>query len=158
MPKSSGDPRLPTDDKQTNVTENFPTRVQSVVGPLLADLGFTLNEIDDNADESGRQGSVVYYRSNDCKLQVYRSSREGSVNCMIAPLGAPNKIGIHDRSYKWQYLTRFAPPPDEPLEELVKSVSFEAEADIEQLEWVKNRIAEYFEAAHAGILQMFGKP
>jgi hypothetical protein len=140
------------------VTENFPTEVQAVVGPLLADLGFTLDEIDDNVDEGGRQGSVVYYRTSDCKLQVYRSSREGSVNCMIAPLDAPNKIGTRDRSYKWQYLTRFAPLPDVPLEESVQSVSFDAETDIELLEWVKNRIAEYFEVAHAGILQMFGKP
>jgi hypothetical protein len=140
------------------VTDNFATEVQSVVGPLLADLGFRLDEIDDNVDEDGRQGSVVYYRTNDCKLQVYRSSREGSVNCMIAPLDAPNKIGIHDRTYKWQYLTRFSLPPDVPLEELVQSVSFEAETDIELLERVKNRIAEYFEVAHAGILQTFGKP
>jgi hypothetical protein len=35
------------------VTENFPTEVQSVVGPLLADLGFTLDEIDDNVDGAG---------------------------------------------------------------------------------------------------------
>jgi hypothetical protein len=77
---------------------------------------------------------------------------------MIAPLDAPNKFGIYDRTYKWQYLTRFAPTPDVPLEELLHSVSVESESDTEQLEWVKSRIAEYFEVAHAGILEMYGKP
>ncbi len=138
------------------MTENFPTEVQSIVGPLLADLGFTPEGIDNDVDEGGRQGSVVYYRANDCKIQIYRSSREGSVNCMIGPLDAPNRIGIHDRSYKWQYLTRFAPPPNVPLEELVKSVSYEPETDTERLERVKTTIAENFEVAHAGILEMFG--
>lgn len=138
------------------MTENFPIEVQSIVGPLLANLGFALDEVDNDVDEGGRRNSVVYYRSNDCKIQIYQSSREGSVNCMIAPLEAPNKFGPRDRSYKWQYLTRFAAAPNVPLEELVQSVSFEAETDTEQLDWVKDRIAKYFDVARAGILQMYG--
>jgi hypothetical protein len=138
------------------MTENFPTGVQSIVGPLLAHLGFVLDGIDNDVDEGGRRNSVVYYRSNDCKIQIYQSSREGSVNCMIAPLDAPNKFGPRDRSYKWQYLTRFSLEPNVPLEELVQSVSFEAETDTEQLDWVRDRIVKYFDVAHAGILQMYG--
>lgn len=58
---------------------NSPTRfsedVQAIVGPLLAQLGFTLDEIDDSPDEGGRPQHVVYYRSNDCKI---RSMSQGA--------------------------------------------------------------------------------
>jgi hypothetical protein len=138
------------------VTANFAGEVQSVVGPLLADLGFELDEIDDAVDEGGRPGSVVYYRSRDCKIQIYKSSREGSVNCMIAPLNAVNNFGPRDQSSNWQYLNKFSPAPDLPLEELVKSVSFEAKTDNERLEEVRDRIAEYYDDAHAGILKTYG--
>ena len=136
------------------VTEDFPAEVQSVVGPVLADLGFTLDEVDEDVDEGGRKATVVHYRASDCKIQIYRSAREGSVNSMIAPLDAPNQIGIHDRSYKWQYLTRFAPPSDVPLEELVKSVHLEPQTDTERLARVRQIIAENFEAAHRAIAGM----
>jgi hypothetical protein len=140
------------------VTENFPAKVQSIVGPLLADLGFAVDEIDNDVDEDGRRGSVVYYRSEDCKIQVYQSAREGSVNCMIAPLVAPNIFGLYDRSYRWQYLAKFSPAPNMSLEELVQSVSYEAKTDTEQLLWVKDQIGQYYRAAHAGILEMFRDP
>ncbi|MBA0047716.1 hypothetical protein [Mycobacteroides sp. LB1] len=130
----------------------FTEEAQSIVGPLLSDLGFTLDVIDDHVNEGGRTGSVVYYRSEDCKVQVYQSSREGSVNCMIAPLDAPNVFGPQDRSFSWQYLTKFAPMPEMSLEELAESVSFEPKTSAEQLQWVRDNIAKYYEAAHRGIL------
>jgi hypothetical protein len=140
------------------VTENFPAETQSTVGPLLADLGFTLDEIDDNVDEGGRRGSVVYYRSNDCKIQIYQSAREGSVNCMIAPRAAPNVFGPYDKSHSWQYLTKFSPAPNMSLEELVQSVSYKSKTDTEQLLWVKDQIGQYYQAAHASILDQSGPP
>jgi hypothetical protein len=138
------------------VTADFAGEVQSVVGPLLADLGFELDEIDADVDEGGRPGSVVYYRSHDCKIQIYKSSREGSVNCMIAPLNAVNDFGPRDQSSSWQYLNKFSPAPDVPLEELVKSVSFKAKTDNQRLEEVRDRIAQYYDDAHAGILKTYG--
>jgi hypothetical protein len=140
------------------VTENFPAEVQSVVGPLLANLGFTVDELDNNVDEGGRRGSVVYYRSDDCKIQIYRSAREGSVNCMIAPLVAPNIFGLYDRSHRWQYLAKFSPTPNVPLEELVRSVSYKSKTDKEQLLWVKDQIGQHYQAAHLGILDQYGGP
>lgn len=134
------------------MTENFPEAAQSVVGSLLADLGFTLDEIDNNVDEGGRRGSVVYYRSDDCKIQIYQSAREGSVNCMIAPRSAPNVFGPYDKSHSWQYLTKFSPAPNMSLEELVQSVSYKSKTDTEQLLWVKDQIGLYYQAAHAGVL------
>ncbi len=38
----------------------------------MADLGFTVDEIDEGPDpERGGSRYIVYYRSNDCKIQVY---------------------------------------------------------------------------------------
>jgi hypothetical protein len=132
----------------------FSTDVQTIVGPLLKELGFVLDEIDDNPDEGGRRQHIVYYRSNDSKIQVYESSREGAVNCMIAPLDVPNEFGL--RAKKWQYLTRFAKRPDLPLEELAELARSEYEAYANPLEWVRDRIIKYYEAAHTGILDMYG--
>lgn len=140
------------------MTQNFPEEVQSIVGPLMADLGFTVDEIDNNLDEGGRRGSVVYYRSEDCKVQIYQSAREGSVNCMIAPRAAPNIFGLYDKSYRWQYLAKFSPAPDMSLEELVQSVSYKSKTDMEQLLWVKDQIEQYYQAARTGILDQYGPP
>ena len=138
------------------MTENFADDVQSIVGPLLADLGFVLDEIDINVDEGGRQGAVVYYRSRECKMQIYKSSREGNVNCMIAPASAINGFGPHDRSRMWHYLNDFSPPSNVSLEELVKSVSYKAKTEIEQLGEVRDRIGEHYDEAHTGILKKYG--
>lgn len=136
------------------MTSKFSREVQSVVGPLLEELGFVLDEIDDKPDEGGRTRHIVYYRSPDCKIQVYESYREGETNCMIAPLEAPNEFGL--RAKRWQYLPRFTKRPDLPLEELVKLARAEYDAYADPLEWVRDRILKYYDAAHAGILEMYG--
>ena len=133
---------------------DFAAGVQTIVGPSLMERGFVLDEIDDGSDEGGRSRHVVYYRSNDCKLQVYESAREGEVNCMIAPLDVPNEFGL--RAKKWQYLTRFATRPDLPLDELAELARVEYEAYSNPLYWVRDRIVKYYESAHAGILEMYG--
>lgn len=134
------------------MVDDFSNQVQAIVGPLLSELGFKLDGVDLNVDEGGMSGAVVYYRSADCKMQVYQSSREGNVNCMIAPLDAPNRFGPLDRSLTWQYLTKFVPMPDTPLEELIESVSFEPKSTAEQLRWVRDTIGQHFEAARAGVV------
>ena len=141
------------------MSDDFSSKVQSILDPLLLDLGFTLDEIDDNIDEGGRRGSVVYYRSQDCKLQIYWSSREGEINCMIGPLDAPNEPGLYNRSTKWHYLNEFTKPPDLPLEELVRVLREERvnfESDVTWLEWLRERIGRDFDAAHAAVLKMYG--
>ena len=64
--------------------------LKQAVGPLLEKLGFVLDELDDSPDEGGMERNIVYFRSRDCRLQIYDSAREGEINCMIAPLDAPN--------------------------------------------------------------------
>ena len=137
------------------MTHQFSAEVQSIVGPLLTKLGFVLDGVED-FDEGGIPGTVVYYRSADCKIQIYQSSRQGSVNCMIAPLSADNEFCHRDPSSGWQFFTRFTPTPSVPLEELVKSVSYESRPTNELLKEVRDRIEKYYDDAHAGILKTYG--
>jgi hypothetical protein len=134
------------------MTHQFSAEVQSIVGPLLIDLGFVLDGVED-FDEGGLPGTVVYYRSDDCKIQIYQSGREGETNCMIAPLDAPDSFGL--RADKWQYLLRFSKTPDLPLAELAALTRAEYNAYANPLEWVTDRIAKYYPAAHTGILEMY---
>jgi hypothetical protein len=135
-------------------SSEFSTEVQTILGPVLEQFGFVLDAVDDSPDEGGRRQHIVYFRSNDCKMQVYESAREGEVNCMIAPLDVPNEFGL--RARKWQFLTRFAKRPDLPLAELAELARAEYNSYSNPLEWVRDRIAKYYDAAHKGILEMYG--
>src|SRR5579875_2979043 len=112
----------------------FATEVQTIIGPVLEQFGFVLDQINDSPDEGGRRQHIVFYRSNDCKIQIYESSREGEVNCMIAPLDVSNEFGL--RAKKWQYLTRFTKQPELPLEKLAQRARAEYEAYANPVEWV----------------------
>ncbi|OBH00915.1 hypothetical protein A5698_08315 [Mycobacterium sp. E136] len=139
------------------MTETFSEEVQSIVGPLLVSLGFRLDAVDNNVDEGGRQGVAVFYRSDDCKLQIYWSAREREINAMIAPVEAPNIHGLYDRSSLWHYLTEFVERPNLPLEELVPLLKAERanfESDTKWLTWLRDRISQNFEAARAGVLAL----
>lgn len=135
------------------MTADFAEAVEALVGPALSHLGFVLDEVDRNVDEGGRSGAVVYYRTSDCKIQIYESSREGNINCMIAPISAPNEFGPHDRSLTWRFLNEFSPTPEVSLEELAKTVSYKAKSESEQLRAVRDRILDSYDDAHAAILQ-----
>lgn len=135
-------------------TADFPQKVERIVGPLLAQLGFTLEAVDDDVDEGGRPGSVLYYTSPECKLQIYWSTRAGEINCMVAPVDAPDQPGLYDRSGKWHYFNAFVDKPDVPLEELVKMLrADEAHFKTQDswLEWWRDRIGKHIDAARAGI-------
>ncbi|WP_139813531.1 hypothetical protein [Mycobacterium simiae] len=135
---------------------SFPDDVQSIVGPALSGMGFTLDTVDESVDEGGRMGSVAIYRGADCKIQIYYSSREGEVNAMIGPLDAPNKHGAYDDSGKWRYFSDFETRPTVSLEELVKDLRAERanfETTSNWLEWItKERILRYFDSAHAVVV------
>jgi hypothetical protein len=124
---------------------------------LLFDLGFRLDEYLDGVDEGGPIGAVAFYRSDDCKIQVYDSSRGGEINCMIAPLDAANTLGLYDRSAKWQYLVRFAIRQGVSPEEIMKDkLPAKFPTTTQWLESVRNRIENYYPVAHAGVLEMGG--
>ena len=136
------------------LTPGFSDEVQQIVGRALFERGFTLDQIDEGADDGGRAQSVVYYRGRDCKIQIYRSSREGETNCMIAPLSAPNEFGLQSATKKWRYLRSFVEPPSLSLKQLSRMARSEYESFENPLLWVAAQIEKDYEAAHSGILEM----
>jgi hypothetical protein len=139
------------------MTQEFLAGVRSIVEPILTELGFQLDEFDDDVDEWGRKGSVVFFRSEDCRIQIYDSARNGSINCMIAALDAPRVFGPHDESGKWQYLPRFAIRQGVPLEEIREdNLTVDFPTTDQLLESVRGRIEKYYPIAHDGILEMAG--
>ena len=134
------------------MTSRFSAEVQTTVGPLLAELGFALDEVDDSPDQGGIERHIVYYRSSDCKMQIHEYSREGEVNCMIAPLNAPNEFGL--TSEQWHYISKFSKRSNVPPQERLRIAIAEANAYANPLEWVRDRIVKHYEAAHAGVLEM----
>lgn len=137
------------------MTQEFLIEVRSIVEPLLTRLGFQLDAFVDDVDEGGRLGSAVFYSTKDCKLQVYRSTRAGSVNCMIAPLGAPFVFGPYDQSKKWQDLPRFAIRQGIPVGAIMEDkLPVDFPTNSQQLEWVRGRVEKYFPVAHAGVLDI----
>lgn len=136
------------------MTVKFSTHVETTLGPLLAELGFILDEVDDTPDEGGIERHIVYYRSFDCKMQIFDCSREGEVNCMIAPLEAPNEFGL--TSMRWHYITKFSKRPNVSPQERLRIAIAGANAYEDPVQWVKDRIVKHYETAHAGILVMYG--
>jgi hypothetical protein len=140
--------------KVADMAPNFVTDVRSIVEPLMTRLGFQADDFDDRVDEGGRYGSVVFYCSPDCKIQVYRSSREGQINVMIAALDAPNVFGAYDRSGNWQNFTMVVVRQGIPREQLMQeNPTADFPTQTQSLEWVRRRIETYFPLAHTGILE-----
>ncbi|BBY21895.1 hypothetical protein [Mycobacterium stomatepiae] len=136
------------------MTEEFLAGVRSIVEPLLNELGFQLDEYDDDVVEGGANSSVVYYSSADCKIQIYESPRAASINCMIAPLDAPNVFGPSDRSGKWQYIFMLAIRQGIPRDEIRKDqLKVDFPTTIQRLEWIRGSIEKYFSVARDSILQ-----
>ena len=79
------------------MTSDFAADVEASVGPLLKKLGFVIDGVDNGPDEGGIARHIVFDRSNDCKLQIFDSSREGEVNCMIAPLNCSESVRLDDQ-------------------------------------------------------------
>jgi hypothetical protein len=73
---------------------------------------------------------------------------------MIAPLDAPNEFGLTGK--KWHYISKFSKRSDLSPQERVRLAIAEARSYANQLDWVRDRIAKHYQAAHAGILQMYG--
>lgn len=149
------------------MTNEFIVGVRSIVEPLLNELGFQLDHYDGDVYEGsdprggraagGPRGSVVFFSSSDCKIQIYDSARDGAINCMIAPLDATNVFGPYDESGKWQYLPRFAIRQGVPLKEIMKDkLPVDFPTTTQFLVSVRQRIEKYFPVAHDGVLEMGG--
>ena len=145
------------DQGTLTMLENFANEVQTIIGPVLSDLGFEVDGIDSDVDEGGRIGRVVFYRRSDCKIQVYWSSREFEINAMIAPVDAPDEHGLYNRSRKWHYFAEFEKMPDLTLEELaalLRKNKENFESTPRWLGWLRNNMVLNLDAAVAGITRL----
>lgn len=88
-----------------NNSTKFSDEVTAVLGDVLVEFGFEGDSVIDGAEN---ELSIAYYRSADCKLQIYRSPREGETNCMIARLTQPNQFGSPLSRKSWFYLPSLA--------------------------------------------------
>ncbi len=96
------------------VTNDY-LEVNRYMGALLSRLGFVPDGMDSDLEYGGRPAWAVYYRGDDCKLQVCWSARDGGIDFLIAPPDAPNELGIANPSKKWRFLL-LASDFDEGLE------------------------------------------
>lgn len=74
--------------------------VELFLEPTLSHTGFKLDEIRDTEIYQHRPAWAVYYRGQDCKLQICWSARDGGIDFMLAPLDAPNEFSLLNLSNK----------------------------------------------------------
>jgi hypothetical protein len=80
------------------------TGVDRYLGATLSSLGFALDEVRKDLMYMDRPAWAVFYRRDDCKLQVCWSAREGSTDLMLAKPDAPNTYGLEHAGKDWHFL------------------------------------------------------
>lgn len=58
---------------------SFADEIEVTLGPFLRDEGFEVNEVDDSPDAGGQERHILFYKSDDCKLQVLQIDPRGRV-------------------------------------------------------------------------------
>lgn len=107
--------------------KNFKDKVDSVISFFLFSNGFLFEK---HLELSAGDKSLVFYRSEQARLCIYRSKREGEVNCKLAPLTASDNIDSND----WVYLNSILQEGREAsLEELLNNVPDSPKSDEVQL-------------------------
>lgn len=115
---------------------------ERVVGPLLAAHGFSLEQVADELDYGGRPAWALFYRGSDCKVQLCWSDRNGGLTYFLAPVDAPNELGLINESHQWQYMLALS---DNPADPGIPPIGHGNEA---LWEWLKCLFDNYFESAH----------
>jgi hypothetical protein len=85
------------------MSEGF-TQVDRHLGPMLSALGFVPDGILNDVDSKERLAWAVFYRRDDCKLQICWSAREGSTDFMLAKPDVSNNFGLDDGATRWHLL------------------------------------------------------
>ncbi|WAC90262.1 hypothetical protein [Mycobacterium sp. Aquia_213] len=119
-----------------------PAELERFLEPTLSRAGFKLDEIQDTEIYGGRPAWAVYYRGQDCKLQICWSARDGGIDFMLAPLDAPNEFGLVNRSKKWQFMLLLSDAHD-----ALATPGLDAD-DNEVMSWLEALFKVHFAAAH----------
>jgi hypothetical protein len=118
------------------------TELERFLGPKLSHFGFKLDEMQDDEIYGDRAAWAIYYRGQDCKLQICWSARDGGIDFMLAPLDAPNDFGLLNRSKKWQFMLLLSGAHDD-----LATPGLDAD-DNEVMSWLEALFKIHFEAAH----------
>ena len=121
--------------------------VAHYMGVLLSRLGFVADRVDSNLEYGGQPGWAAYYRGDDCKLQVCWAAREGGIDFLLAPLDAPNELGIANSSKKWRFLLLLS-----DFDEGLVTPALDAGTDV-WWEWRCALFEAHFPAAHAALMR-----
>jgi hypothetical protein len=78
--------------------------VDHFLGPTLSGMGFELDEVQPDLSYKERPAWAVFYRRDDCKLQICWSAREGSTDFMLAKPTVPNGFGLENSGRGWHFL------------------------------------------------------
>jgi hypothetical protein len=124
-----------------------PAEVERFLAPTLSHAGFKLDEIHDATIYQNRPAWAVYYRGQDCKLQICWSARDGGIDFMLAPFDAPNEFGLLNRSKKWQFMLLLSDAHDD-----LTTPGLDAGDDI-VMPWLKALFEVHFEAARNALLR-----
>jgi hypothetical protein len=78
--------------------------VEKYLGPTLAEHGFTRYAVEPDITWHGAPAWAVYYRSQDCKLQVCAADREGGTAILLTALSTPDRFGFDVNGPRWYSL------------------------------------------------------
>lgn len=123
-----------------------PADLEQFLKPTLSQAGFKLDEVQDAAVYGNRPAWAVYYHSQNCKLQICWSARDGGIDFMLAPLNAPNEIGLANQSRKWRFMLMLSDVHDD-----IKTPGLDADDDT-LMSWLKSLFQIHFTAARAALL------
>ncbi|MCV7422027.1 hypothetical protein H7K45_15865 [Mycobacterium yunnanensis] len=116
------------------------------MGPVFDRYGFVSDGVSSELEYGELPAWALFYVRDDCKLQVCWSAREGGVDFMLAPVNAPNELGLRNDAKSWQYLLLLS-----DFDEGLTTPSLDAPTE-EWWEWRKALFEAHFPAAHAALL------
>lgn len=111
--------------------------------PTLRQASFSLDKVEDAVIYGDRPAWAIYYRGQDCKLQVCWSARDGGIDFMLAPLDAPYEFGLLNPSKKWQFMLKLSDVHDD-----IATPGLDADDDT-VMRWLKALFEVHFGAAHS---------
>jgi hypothetical protein len=114
--------------------------------PTLSEAGFRLDEMQDDIVFRGGSAWAVYYRGMDCKLQLCWAARDAGTYFMLAPIDAPNELGLVNSSKKWQMMLLLS-----KLRNPIQAPDLGA-GDSEIMSWMKELFDMHYESAHRTLL------
>jgi hypothetical protein len=123
-----------------------PAELKRFLEPTLSHAGLRPDEVDDAATYKERPAWAIYYRGQDCKLQVCWSARDGGIDFMLAPLDAPNEFGLSNRSKKWRFMLMLSDADDD-----LPTPAPDAD-DGTEMSWLKSLFEVHFETARTALL------